>query len=299
MHFPNLMLWPKILRVHQWLKNLLIYVPFIAAHQLTDLDSWLALTMAFFSFGLCASSAYIGNDLLDLESDRQHPRKRNRPFASGKMSIWMGIPLALLLLMSGLLLAAHVNGGFFSWLLFYFTLTCAYSWKLKRLVLIDCLTLAMLYTIRLVAGAAATSTPLSFWLLTCSIFLFLSLAFLKRYTELRAQLPDRVEALDGRGYYTSDVLLIQLQGITSGYIAVLVLALYLNSTVVTQLYRFPEIIWGAVPVMLFWISWMWLQAHRDNMHDDPMIFAVKDKASLAAGLLFSVILLIGAVGLPL
>ena len=254
--------------------------------------------LAFFSFSLCASSVYITNDLLDLKSDRQHPRKQNRPFALGLVPIWLGVLLIPLLLLSSLVLAIHVDGNFLSWLLFYFVLACAYSWTLKRLILVDCLTLAVLHTLRLVAGAAAAHLQLSFWLLTFSIFLFLSLAFVKRYTELQIPLQHEKEKIHGRGYYASDAPLILIQGIASGYAAVLVLALYLNSATVLQLYRFPEAIWGAVPVMLFWVSWVWMQAHRGNMHDDPLIFAVKNKASLMAGFVFVIILLIGAVGLP-
>ena len=254
--------------------------------------------LAFFSFSLCASSVYITNDLLDLKSDRQHPRKQNRPFALGLVPIWLGVLLIPLLLLSSLVLAIHVDGNFLSWLLFYFVLACAYSWTLKRLILVDCLTLAVLHTLRLVAGAAAAHLQLSFWLLTFSIFLFLSLAFVKRYTELQIPLQHEKEKIHGRGYYASDAPLILIQGIASGYAAVLVLALYLNSATVLQLYRFPEAIWGAVPVMLFWVSWVWMQAHRGNMHDDPLIFAVKNKASLMAGFVFVIILLLGAVGLP-
>lgn len=300
--FPSLALnftaWRRVLRVHQWLKNLLLFVPLFAAHQLTSLDTWLALTLAFFSFSLCASSVYIVNDLLDLESDRQHPRKCNRPFASGLVPAWMGVVLAPLLLLCSLVLAQYVGGTFLPWLIFYFVLTCAYSWGLKRLILVDCLTLAMLYTLRIVAGAAAAGMVLSFWLLAFSVFLFLSLAFVKRYAELQVQILNAKEKVHGRGYYTSDAPLVQMLGITSGYTAVLVLALYLNSDAVVLLYRTPELVWGAVPVMLFWVSWIWMRAHRGEMHDDPLIFAVKDKASLLAGAAFAAVLAIGTVGWP-
>ncbi|MDO9268601.1 MAG: UbiA family prenyltransferase [Methylobacter sp.] len=288
----------RVLRVHQWMKNLLLFIPLLAAHQITNLDAWLSLILAFFSFSLCASSVYIVNDLLDLESDRQHPRKCNRPFASGLVPVSMGIALAPLLLFASLALAHDVGGGFLPWLVFYFVLTCAYSWSLKRLMLLDCLTLAMLYTLRIVAGAAAMSMELSFWLLAFSVFLFLSLAFVKRYAELEVQLLNGKQKAHGRGYYTSDAPLLQTMGITSGYAAVLVLAFYLNSDAVIHLYQTPEFIWGTVPVMLFWISWMWTKAHRGEMHDDPLVFAVKDKASLLAGAAFAAILVIGTVGWP-
>jgi 4-hydroxybenzoate polyprenyltransferase len=290
--------WFRVLRVHQWMKNFLLFVPLIAAHQITNLDEWQALILAFFSFSICASSVYIVNDLLDLESDRQHPRKCKRPFASGHVSVSIGILMTPLLMLGSLELAQQVGSSFLSWLLFYFVLTCAYSWRLKRLMLLDCLTLAMLYTLRIVAGANAVELVLSFWLLAFSVFLFLSLAFVKRYAELEVQLLNGKQKAHGRGYYTSDASLLQTMGITSGYAAVLVLAFYLNSDVVIKLYKTPEFIWGTVPVMLFWISWMWMKAHRGEMHDDPLVFAVKDKVSLMAGVAFVVILCIGMIGWP-
>lgn len=288
--------WRRVLRVHQWLKNLLLFVPILAAHQFISFDTWASLILAFFSFNLCASSVYITNDLFDLESDRQHPRKRNRPFASGLVPVWMGVALAPVLLLSSLWLGAYVGGDFIPWLIFYFILTGFYSWGLKRLMLVDCLALAILYTLRIVAGAAAVNHALSFWLLAFSVFLFLSLAFVKRYAELEIQLLSGKQKVHGRGYFTSDAPLIQTMGVTSGYASVLVLALYLNSDAVVKLYKMPEFIWGAVPIMLFWVSWMWMQAHRGNMHDDPLVFAVKDKASLLAGFLFTAVLAIGTTG---
>jgi len=288
--------WRRVLRVHQWMKNLLMFVPLFAAHQLTNLDTWLTLMLAFFSFSLCASSVYIVNDLLDLESDRQHARKRYRPFASGVVPAWMGVVLAPLLLIASLTLAQYVGGTFIPWLVFYFVLTGIYSWGLKRIMLVDCLTLATLYTLRIVAGAAASGMALSFWLLAFSVFLFLSLAFVKRYAELQEQFMSDNEKVHGRGYYTSDAPVVQMLGITSGYVAVLVLALYLNSSAVLELYKTPELIWGAVPIMLFWVSWMWMLAHRGEMHDDPLIFAVKDKASMLSGVAFALVLTAGTIG---
>jgi 4-hydroxybenzoate polyprenyltransferase/phosphoserine phosphatase len=221
----GVMAWRRVLRMHQWLKNLLLFVPLFAAHQLINFDTWLSLLLAFFSFSLCASSVYIVNDLLDLQSDRLHPRKRSRPFASGLVPIWMGVALAPILIISSFALGRYVGGTFLPWLVFYFFLTCAYSWRLKRLMLVDCLTLAMLYTLRIIAGAAAASMSLSFWLLAFSVFLFLSLAFVKRYTELEVQLLGGKKEAHGRGYYTTDAPLIQTMGIISGYASVLVLAL--------------------------------------------------------------------------
>jgi 4-hydroxybenzoate polyprenyltransferase/phosphoserine phosphatase len=294
----DLSAWRKVLRVHQWLKNLLLFVPLLAAHQLNNNEIIQSLILAFFAFSLCASSVYIANDLLDLESDRQHPRKCKRPFASGHVPAWMGVVLAPVLLIISLIAGSYVGGNFLPWLVVYFILTCAYSWGLKRLVLVDCLTLAILYTLRIVSGAAAAGLSLSFWLLAFSIFLFLSLAFVKRYAELQIQSGNGKQKAHGRGYYASDAPLIQIMGITSGYASVMVLSLYLNSDAVVKLYRAPELVWGAVPVMLFWVSWVWMRAHRGEMHDDPLVFAVKDKASLLAGLIFSIVLFVGTTGWP-
>ena len=292
----DLRTWGSLLRVHQWLKNLLLMVPLLAAHDLANGQAWGALALGFAAFCLCASSVYMLNDLLDLESDRRHPRKRMRPFASGQIPVSTGVLMMPVLLMAGMGIGFAVGPVFLSCLVLYFVLTCAYSWVLKRLMLVDCLTLAVLYTLRIIAGAAAVGHALSFWLLAFSVFLFLSLAFVKRYAELEIQQATGDGKIHGRGYRTADAPLVQTMGIIAGYTSVLVLALYLNSETVIRLYRSPTWIWGAVPVVLFWISWMWMQAHRGRMHDDPLVFAVKDRASLIAGALFVAILIIGAVG---
>ena len=277
--------WVKVFRFHQWVKNILIFMPAVAAHTAMTIDLWGTLVLAFISFSLCASFVYVLNDLLDLESDRQHPRKRYRPFASGQVELWIGVMLAPLLILSSILLALYIGISFVYWLLIYLALTSFYSWGLKRLVIVDVLTLAILYTLRIVAGAAALDMPLSFWILAFSIFLFLSLAFIKRDAELQSHNGER-QKLHGRGYITSDASLIQQLGVSSGYAAVLVLALYINSENVIKLYRMPEMIWGAVPLLLWWLSWMWFQANRGLMHDDPIVFAIKDKTSLFIGALF-------------
>lgn len=290
--------WRKVLRVHQWLKNMLLFMPLVAAHAVFDIDNWLTLLLAFVSFSLCASTVYIANDLLDLESDRAHPRKRLRPFASGAVPAWHGVLAAPLLLVASLVLGAHVGGTFLPWLMVYFVLTCVYSLGLKKVILLDCITLAILYTLRITAGAAALSMPLSFWLLAFSVFLFLSLAFVKRYAELKLQAQTGKLKVHGRGYFTTDEPLVLNMGITAGYASAVVLSLYLNSDNVLMLYEQSEAVWGAVPVLLFWISWIWMQAHRGHMHDDPVVFAVKDRASQLAGLVFGTVLVVGALGWP-
>lgn len=273
--------WLKVLRVHQWLKNLLLFVPLMAAHQLGNFDSIFTLIVAFIAFCFCASAVYIANDLLDLESDRLHIRKRQRSFATGLVSIRTGFILSILLASFSIAIAFVVGCVFAAWLMVYLTITCAYTLWLKKIVLVDCLTLSGLYTLRIIAGATAAAVVLSFWLLAFSVFIFLSLAFVKRYAELHMQADAGNFTAHGRGYMTTDAPLIQSLGIAAGYAAVIVFSLYLHSDSVLKLYSRPEIIWLAVPLMLFWVSWVWMKAHRGLMHDDPIVFAVKDKSSLA------------------
>lgn len=288
--------WLRMLRCHQWTKNLLLLVSLFAAHKLGDLQAWQNMLLGIIAFSLCASAVYIANDLLDLESDRRHPRKRTRPFASGALPIRTGVLLAPVLALASLWLASRVGNAFLVWIGVYFALTWLYSGWLKRLALVDCFTLAALYTLRIVAGAAAAGLALTFWLLAFSGFLFMSLAFVKRFTELQMQEAAGNIKAHGRGYVTADAPLIQVLGIASGYTAVVVLALYLNSEAVLHLYPSPGWAWTAVPVMIFWISWVWLKAHRGEMHDDPLVFAFRDSASLAAGTLFGAALLLGSLG---
>ena len=272
--------WLKVIRLHQWLKNLLLFIPLLAAHQISSIESLSTLLVAFISFSFCASAVYIANDLLDIDSDRQHPRKRLRPFASGIVPIHFGFVLAPSLVTLSLFLALWVGHAFTAWVVFYFALTTAYTLWLKKLVLVDCLTLAGLYTLRIIAGAVVVPVALSFWLLVFSVFIFLSLAFVKRFAEIQTQADAGSTITHGRGYMVSDQLLIQTLGVTAGHAAVLVLALYLHSDSALTLYAQPELIMLAIPLMLFWISWIWLKAHRGLMHDDPIVFAIKDKASL-------------------
>jgi 4-hydroxybenzoate polyprenyltransferase len=233
-----------------------------------------------------------------LESDRQHPRKQYRPLAAGLMSMPTAFLLAGGLLALGVALAFAINGAYLFCLLIYLLVTACYSWFLKRFALLDCIALAVLYTLRIIAGAAAINMGLSFWLLAFSAFLFMSLALVKRYAELEVQLLEGRDKAHGRGYLISDAPLLQTLGVSSGFVAVLVLSLYLNSDEVLVLYATPEIVWGAVLVLLYWISWMWMQAHRGLMHDDPLVFAIKERTSLLAGGLFLGILLLGTVQTP-
>lgn len=271
--------WIKAMRVHQWLKNLLVFVPLMASHRFLDVGAVTSTVLAFLAFGMCASGVYVLNDLLDLPSDRRHPRKRLRPFAAGMLPLPHGLVAAAALTLAGFVLAWLVGPLFALVLVGYYLMTLGYSLYLKRVVMVDVVILAGLYTIRIVGGAAAIHMGLSFWLLAFSMFIFLSLAMLKRYTELVAMLASGRDKASGRGYAVDDLPLIQSLGAASGYCAVLVFALYINSPESLELYRRPQVLWLICPMLLYWISRAWIKAHRGGMDDDPVVFAVTDRVS--------------------
>lgn len=283
--------WRKALRLHQWAKNLLIFIPLLAAHQLND--PWLLWDglLAFLFFGLCASGVYILNDLLDLADDRQHPSKRYRPFASGQLSIKAGLTAFPLLLIAAFTGAWWcLPWQFVGVLGAYYVLTLAYSLVLKRIMALDVISLALLYTLHIIAGGAAFRLELTVWILTFSMFMFLSLALVKRYSELLAVRRVRKKSkTNGRDYASGDLAMIASLGAASGYLAVMVLALYIHDNATVELYRHPQAIWMACPLLLFWITRIWMLTHRGKMNDDPVIFALKDHVSLLAGLLFCLI----------
>jgi len=271
--------WLKALRVHQWVKNALVFLPLLAAHRLFEVGDVLAAALAFVCFSLCASSVYITNDLLDLAADRRHHRKKNRPFAAGHLPLVVGPIAAAGLLLVSFALASLLHEVFVAVLAGYYLLTSAYSLRFKRLVMLDVVVLATLYTSRIVAGTAAIHSKPSFWLLAFSMFIFLSLAMVKRYIELlSAQKAGKINA-SGRGYDVGDIPLIQSLGAASGYLSVLVLALYIDSPDSRVLYRHPHYLWLLCPLLLYWISRTWAIAHRGVMHDDPVVFAVTDRLS--------------------
>ncbi|WP_259109173.1 UbiA family prenyltransferase [Pseudomonas sp. JUb42] len=288
--------WRKALRLHQWMKNALIFVPLLAAHQLNQPLQVLNGLLAFLFFGLCASSVYILNDLLDLTDDRHHQSKRNRPFASGRLSIRSGLVLVPLLLLGAFGGAALLLPWQFCAVLgAYYLLTLAYSLSLKRQMTLDVIVLAALYTSRILAGAAAFNLPLTFWILAFSMFMFLSLALVKRYAELReARLKDLKDKTRGRGYYPADLDMIASLGATSGHLAVMVLALYIHEGTTVALYSHPHVIWLACPLLLFWITRVWMLTHRGQMNDDPVVFAIRDRVSQLIGALFALVFWIAA-----
>ena len=279
----------KALRVHQWLKNLLVWVPLAASHQLSSVQGLIQGLLAFLAFSFCASAVYVLNDLLDLEADRAHVRKRLRPFASGMIPIWQGAALIPLLLLVSIVLALQLPLAFMAILAVYFAMTLAYSVRLKRQVILDVLMLAALYTIRVIAGAAATQVLPSFWLLAMSVFLFLSLAMIKRYSELLVTLQQDKQSAAGRGYSVQDLPVLMSIGVSAGMASVMVLSLYVNAPESTTLYQHKMWLWLIPPMLLYWISRIWMKAHRGEVDDDPVVFAAQDWQSQFIGLAFVVL----------
>jgi 4-hydroxybenzoate polyprenyltransferase/phosphoserine phosphatase len=280
----------RAIRVHQWVKNLIVFVPLLTSHRLADGRLFENALLAFFAFSFCASGAYLTNDLLDIEADRHHATKRFRPFAAGEFTLPFGAALALVCLGLSLAAAVCLSWNFIVVLAVYFALTSGYSWRLKQVPILDVFVLAGLYTIRLVAGHAATGIENSFWLLAFSMFIFLSLALAKRFTELQGLRRQNRTESKGRGYQPADLELVAMLGIVSGFLAVLVMVLYVHSQEVMVLYRHPDLLLLVCPFMLYWISRVWFIAHRGKMQDDPIVFALKDGVSyLVAGLILAVL----------
>lgn len=283
--------WLRGIRVHQWLKNLLVFLPVALAHRWFDLAAVGASILAAISFSLCASGVYVVNDLLDLEADRQHPRKRKRPCASGVWPIRSALLFVPVLFSSAFLLAGTINWQFVVLLGLYLILTTMYSLRFKALALVDIILLAMLYTIRIVGGGIASGIEVSQWLMGLSMFLFLSLACVKRFSELLVLQQRNEKKTWGRGYWVGDLEQIAAFGAASGYISVLVLALYVSSHEIARLYSNPALVWLACPLLLYWISRIWLLARRGIVHDDPLVFALRDKVTYVVAALGVLILL--------
>ena len=300
--------WLRAIRLHQWAKNTLIFLPLLLAH-VRAVGPVVAALLAFLSFGLAASATYIFNDLLDLEADRHHPRKRSRPFAAGDLSpiagtatilLFLALSLTLALLLPRVLAALsplflwNGQGNFLEWLVLYVVSTTVYSLRLKRMVLVDVMVLACLYTIRILAGSAAAGVKVSPWLAAFSIFFFLSLAFVKRFSELESvslRSGPSGAAVKGRGYRVSDLEQLRSFGTASGYASVVVFALYIGNEVAQNLYPHHARLWLLVPVLLLWLSRLWLQASRGDLHEDPVVYAITDRRSLQLGVIVLAIVL--------
>jgi 4-hydroxybenzoate polyprenyltransferase/phosphoserine phosphatase len=278
----------KAIRLHQWAKNLLIFVPLLMSHQLSA-GALMTALLAFLCFSLTASATYILNDMLDIDADRRHPRKRQRPFAAGDLPPIAGVGVVAACLLTALAGARLLPVGFYLWLLAYLASTLAYTLYLKRMALVDVLVLSGLYTLRLQAGGAATQTPISHWLAGFSIFLFLSLAFVKRFAELENLRASGNPPKNGRGYLVADIEQLRAFGTASAYAAVVVFALYINGRDVTALYRNPPLLWGIAPLMILWLSRVWLLASRGELNEDPVLFALTDRMSQAIGVVVATI----------
>ncbi|HEX4005444.1 MAG TPA: UbiA family prenyltransferase [Acidobacteriaceae bacterium] len=284
----------KAIRLHQWAKNILIFLPLVLAHSLRLPVVGQAI-VAFFSFSLCASATYIVNDLLDIESDRRHPRKRLRPFAAGDLQVTTGVALAAVFLATSIVLALTLlRTEFLLWLLLYLVTTLSYSLYLKRVVLADVILLSGLYVLRMLAGASATHVPISPWLGAFSLFLFLSLAIVKRFSELQNMRARGQSVTNGRGYLLADIEQLRSFGTASAFASVIVFTIYIGGHDVTELYRHPERLWLITPLMALWIMRVWLLASRGELDEDPVIFAVTDRISLLMGAAVAVIAALAA-----
>ncbi|SES08375.1 UbiA family prenyltransferase [Rhizobium sp. NFR03] len=287
----------KSIRVHQWAKNILIAVPMALNHDVLQRDALINTAIAFFAFSFLASAVYVINDISDLTNDRRHPKKRFRPLASGRMSVLTGLALAAVLLVASLALTLTMPPGFIATLAIYLVVTTAYTFFLKRKLLVDVFTLAGLYTIRIVAGATATETELSFWLLAFSIFFFLSLALVKRYVELDEHGGEASSQVPGRGYMQVDFEMVGQAGVSSAFASALVLALYIHSAEMQQMYSMPAALWPLCPIVLYMLLRIWMLARRGSLHEDPVVFIMRDWRSIATMAAGGVLVMIGAVGI--
>ena len=280
----------QCLRPHHWIKNLIIFVPLLTSHQIGNWPLLFDALWAFVAFSLCASGVYVLNDLLDLDADRHHPEKKNRPFASGDLPLPVGLAIFPILFIASALVSSGLPWAFTGILAVYFVVTTSYSWRLKQVPILDVFVLAGLYSIRLVAGQLATGIVLSDWLLVFSMFIFLSLALAKRFLELQTLRQENKTDARGRGYAAGDREIVATLGLVCGCVAVLVLALYVNSPQVIILYRRPTLLLLVCLLFLYWVSRVWFVAHRGRMREDPVVFALLDWVSYVVGALMLVVI---------
>lgn len=289
----------KTMRLKHWAKNVLVFVPLLTAHQYDDAHAVVTALLAFLCLGLAASGGYFLNDLKDLDADRKHAIKKYRPLASGALSAGWGVFGAIALPLAAFAFAiVLLPKPFLAVLALYLALTIAYSFYLKRVFPADVLTLSVLFMLRVLAGATAISVILSFWLLAFCIFLFVSLAYLKRYIEID-KVEDSSEKISGRGYIGADADAMFILGIASATASIVVLALFINSPEVQAEYPGRNLLWALCLIMMFWTNRIWIAAKRGVVHEDPVEFALGDRASqIAAVLCVVVVLLARYVALP-
>lgn len=288
----SLKVWLRALRVHQWLKNLLLFVPLMTAFSFQDTGKFITMCIAFLAFSFAASGTYILNDLWDLDNDRQHPRKRNRPFASAILPIHHGLAMSVSALGLAFILSAFVSSAFVLVLLLYVVLTTAYSWILKTYVLIDVLMLSLLYTLRILAGAVAVAISVSSWLLAFSVFIFLSLALVKRCAEMVSLKEAGKEIARGRDYRASDLVVLWPMGVGAALSAVVVFGLFISAPETQVRYASPQLLWLVAVGLIYWLGRLWVKTSRGEMHDDPVVYAIKDRGSRVAVLLMFAVMMI-------
>lgn len=285
--------WIKALRVHQWLKNLLLFVPMLTAFSFTQISALTTILLAFFAFSFAASATYIVNDLWDLQSDRGHPRKRLRPFACASLPILQGVAAASILMIFALIVALVVSNAFFLMLVLYVVLTSAYSWVLKEYVLIDVIMLSILYTLRILAGAVAIGVSTSSWLLAFSVFIFLSLALVKRCSELVSLGQIGGVATTGRDYRVADLAILWPLGVGAALSSIVIFGLFISASDTQDRYTTPELLWLAAIGLIYWLARLWIKTSRGEMHDDPIVYAIKDFGSRITVLAMIIIMLAG------
>ena len=289
----------RAVRSHQWVKNVLLFVPLITSHRLTDVGLLVKAALAYVSYSLCASSVYLVNDLLDLQADRRHEKNRHRPFASGNLPLAFGPVLAAVLLVSAFGICLFLPPLFAVSLAAYFVITLSYSMYFKRKLLVDVMFLGGLYTMRVLAGNAATGVAYSAWLLAFSMFLFVSLAFAKRYASLCRLRGAETQEMIGRGYLAVDKAIVANLGCASGFICVLVLALYINSPQVQPLYATPIGLWLLCPLLMYWVGRFWVIAGRERLDTDPVLFALQDRVSYFVGACAAAVIFIATLRWPI
>lgn len=277
---PDIKVWLRALRVHQWIKNLLLFVPLLTTFSFSNIEKIAEMVLAFLAFSFAASSTYILNDLWDIENDRVHPRKRYRPFSSASLSVFSGVAVSAFLMVVAVLISALLlPAGFLAILLLYVVLTTLYSFLLKERVLMDVLMLSLLYTLRILAGSVAIGVMTSFWLLSFSVFVFFSLALVKRCAELMALSKKGGQATHGRDYHVDDLVVLWPLGIGSTLSAVVMFGLFISAAETQYRYATPELLWIVAVALIYWLSRIWIKTSRGDMHDDPVVYAIKDRTS--------------------
>lgn len=282
----NLIEFINLIRVYQWLKNILIFLPLFTVNIFPDTNLILKYFFGFFALSLCASSVYVFNDILDFKNDKSHPIKCQRPIASEQFSIYQGLIFGFVILIIGLILSYNINLKFFLHILSYIVITNLYSVFFKKLFLLDCIFLSFFYTFRIIIGCSVMEINISHWLFVISFFWFLSLAIIKRYSELLIFKTNNKKKLLGRNYYVKDIDKVKLFGLISGYISLIFLSFYIYSNNAKLYFTQPNIIWFLVLILFIWINYMWFNAAKNKIFNDPVIYALKNKTSLFLGFIF-------------